>query len=101
MPDWPSMVRAWPNRVFWTHGARSTSVKSTILPAPFVSIFLNIVYTSIGLKLLHVGYQRPELMRDANGNHGGPVGDGSRFESPLVFLFRFAGTSAQPKVLRV
>src|SRR5579859_2477471 len=93
MPDWPSILSAWPNTVFWTHGARSPSARSTILPTSFVNIFLNIVSASIELKLVHVGYKRPELMRDPNGYYGGPIGAQGCSESRLDFLCCVSGHS--------
>ena len=93
------MLSAWPNMVFWVHSARGTSPNSTILPAPLVNIFLNIVRASTELKLFNVGYQRSELMRDANGDYSGPVGSEGRFESRLDFLCRVSGHSDTTKSL--
>jgi hypothetical protein len=95
------MLSAWPNMVFWVHSARGTSPNSTILPAPLVNIFLNIVRASTELKLFSVGYQRPELMRDANGDYSGPVGSEGRFESRLDSSVELAATPTQPKALAV
>src|ERR1700733_7201116 len=75
------------------HGARITSAKSTVLPAPFVNVFLNMVCVPIQLKLVHIGYQRPELMRDANGDYGWPVGGEGCSEGILDFFFGIGGHS--------
>ena len=73
------------------HGARIANAKSTVLLAPFVNVFLNMVCAPIQLKLVHVGYQRPELMRDANGDYGWPVGGEGCFESLLDLFFCVGG----------
>jgi hypothetical protein len=98
-PGRPSILGAWPDAVFCTHGAKSPSVKSTTLPAPFLSMFLNIGRSSIELKLFGVGYQRPELMRNTNGDYGRYIGVESRFESCLDFLRRVSGHSHTAKGL--
>src|ERR1700760_2791482 len=85
--------------MFGAHGARSTIARNTILPVPFVSIFLNIVCASAELKLVHIGYQRPELMCNSNGDHGRPVGGESCFESRLDFLCCVGGDSDTTKCL--
>jgi membrane AbrB-like protein len=51
------------------------------------------------LPRVHVGYQRPELMRDANSNHGRPVDSESCSESRLDFFCRFSSHSGTPKCL--
>jgi hypothetical protein len=47
--------------------------------------------------LVHVGYQWPGLLRDANGDHGGPVGAEGGFESRLDVLCHVSGYSDAAK----
>ena len=49
--------------------------------------------------LVYVGYQRPELMRDANSNHGRPVGGESCSEGRLDLLCRISSHSGTAKCL--
>ena len=49
------------------------------------------------MPLVYVGYQRPELMRDANSNHGRPIGGESCSEGRLDFLCRVSSHSGTAK----
>ena len=82
--DWPNQVEIWFSLLQSQSlsGASFTAVKELQFRV-----------------LVHVGYQRPELMRDANSNHGRPVGGESCSESRLDFLCRVSGHSGTAKCL--